>query len=107
MSEELVLTETDALKLLAHLTASADTQLFEPDVYGPLRLVQAASQLAAAVLEGDPGESRDFWEQMKTHLEENTFLVVWDKPAFREFVRETPRAVAEELACRDLDREPS
>ena len=40
--------ESDALRILAYLTASADTQLFEPDIYGPFRMVEAASQLAAA-----------------------------------------------------------
>lgn len=101
MADQIAFSEADALRILAYLTASADTQLFEPDIYGPFRMVEAASQLAAAVLDGDPGENRAFWEQMKAHLDENKFRVIWDKPSFREFVAETPRTVGEELARRD------
>ncbi|MGI9658900.1 MAG: DUF6092 family protein [Gaiellaceae bacterium] len=107
MSEQIAFNESDALRILAYLTASADTQLFEPDIYGPFRMVEAASQLAAAVLDGDPGESREFWEQMRTHLEENKFRVIWDKPSFREFVHDTPRTVAEELTRRDEAKDAS
>ncbi len=104
MSETVAFSESDALRILAYLAASADTQLFEPDIYGPFRMVEAASQLTAAVLEGDPGENRAFWEQMQAHLEANKFRVIWDKPSFREFVRETPRAIAEELTRRDGEK---
>ena len=41
MSDQAVISESDALRILAYLTASADTQLFEPDIYGPFRLVEA------------------------------------------------------------------
>ena len=101
MSERIAFSESDALRILAYLTASADTQLFEPDIYGPFRMVEAASQLAAAVLDADPGENREFWETMRAHLEANKFRVIWDKTRFREVVHETPRTVAEELTRRD------
>ena len=65
MSDQIAFSESDALRILAYLTASADTQLFEPDIYGPFRMIEAASQLAAAVLAADPGENREFWEQMR------------------------------------------
>ena len=101
MSDQIAFSESDALRILAYLTASADTQLFEPDIYGPFRMIEAASQLAAAVLAADPGENREFWEQMRAHLEDNKFRVIWDKPSFREFVKDTPRTVGEELTRRD------
>ena len=66
-------------------------------------MAEAASQLTSAVLAGDPGDSREFWEQMHAHLEENKFRVIWDKPGFRDFVRETPRVVADELTRRDAE----
>ena len=101
MDDQIAFSEADALRILAYLTASADTQLFEPDIYGPFRMVEAASQLAEAVLAGDPSENRPFWEEIRAHLEDNKFRVIWDKPSFREFVAETPRAIGEELARRD------
>lgn len=103
MSDKAVITEADALRILAYLTASADTQLFEPDIYGPFRFVEAASQLASAVIDGDPGDSRAFWEDVHSTLEDNKFRVIWDRPGFREFVNETPRSVAEELTRRDTE----
>jgi len=103
MSDQAVISESDALRILAYLTASADTQLFEPDIYGPFRLVEAASQLAGAVLDGEPTENREFWEGVRSSLEVNKFRVIWDMPGFREFVRETPQEVAGELTRRDND----
>jgi Family of unknown function (DUF6092) len=45
----LVLTEDEALELLAFLVTAARTQLDEAAEYGPLRLLSAASRLADAV----------------------------------------------------------
>ena len=104
MSETVEINEEDALRMLAYLTASADTQLFEPNIYGPFRLVEAASQLAGSIVEGAPAERRAFWQSVRDELEEKKFLVVWDKPGFREFVNEMPAKVARELAQRDQER---
>jgi len=49
MPTTLVLTEDEALELLAFLVTAARTQLDEAAEYGPLRLLLAASRLADAI----------------------------------------------------------
>lgn len=97
MSDNIALTETEALKLLAYLTASADISLFEPELYGPFRLIDAAGQLAGYVLEHDPGERREFWQAIKTEIEQKKGWLMWDRPGFREFLAQMPEKVAREL----------
>ena len=98
MPNQMAMTEAEALKLLAYLTASADISLFEPDLYGPFRLIDAASQLAGYVLAHDPGDRRDFWEAVKTEIDQKKGWLMWDRPGFREFLAEMPGKVANELA---------
>lgn len=99
MSNNISLTEQEALELLAYLTASADISLFEPELYGPFRLIDAASRLAGYVLEHDPGdERRDFWQSTKTEIDEKKVWLMWDRPGFREFVAAMPGKVARELS---------
>jgi Family of unknown function (DUF6092) len=45
----MVLTESEALELLAFLVTAARTQVDEPPEYGPLRLISAATRLADLV----------------------------------------------------------
>ena len=47
MAAQLVLDEDQALELLAYLVTAARTQVDEANEYGPLRLMTAASRLAA------------------------------------------------------------
>lgn len=97
MSDHAVLTEAEALQLLAFLTASADISLFEPELYGPFRLIDAASQLAGYVLAHDPGDRRAFWEATKTEIDQKKGWLMWDRDGFREFLSEMPAKVADEL----------
>ena len=46
-----VMTEDEALELLAFLVAAARTQLDEPPEYAPLRLLTAARRLGDAIIE--------------------------------------------------------
>lgn len=48
-TESLVLNEEQAIELLALLITSARTQLGEPAVYGPMRLLTAAERLSSFV----------------------------------------------------------
>ena len=60
MSENWVLTETEAIELLALLITSARIQMEEPAHYGPLRLLTAAERLGAMTLERSSDKSRAF-----------------------------------------------
>jgi hypothetical protein len=46
-----VMTEDEALELLAFLVAAARTQIDEPPEYAPLRLLTAAQRLGDAIIE--------------------------------------------------------
>jgi uncharacterized protein DUF6092 len=51
MSENFVLTEDEALELLAFLVTAARTQMDEPHEYGPLRLLTAANRLGDFIMQ--------------------------------------------------------
>ncbi len=91
------LTEYEALKLLAYLTASADISLFEPELYPPFRLIDAASQLAGYVLAHNPAERKDFWQATKQEIDQKRVWLMWDRPGFRKFLAEMPAKVTKEL----------
>ena len=60
MSEKWVLTEEEAVELLALMITSARTQMDEPTYYGPLRLLTATERLSAMILERASDKSREF-----------------------------------------------
>ena len=60
MSETMVLTEDEALELLAFLVTAARTQAGEPNEYGPLRLLSAATRLSDFMRERASPETRAF-----------------------------------------------
>lgn len=97
MADGIVLTEPEALKLLTYLTASADISLFEPDLYGPFRLIDAAGQLAGYVLDHKPGRRQQFWQDIKTEIDQKRVWLMWDRPGFREFLAQMPAKVALEI----------
>lgn len=60
MSENWVLTETEAIELLALLITAARIQMDEPAHYGPLRLLTATERLSAMMLERSSDLSKAF-----------------------------------------------
>lgn len=90
-----VLTKAQANELISFLLSSAEITLKEPIHYGPLRLVDAVSRMIGfmeangAVVEGE------FLGDLKDEIDVKKQWCMWDKPAFYEFLRETPRSMAE------------
>ena len=62
--DPLVVSESEALTLLAHLVTSAELCMTEPYDYGIFRLIDAASRLARAMVARSSGESRAFLEEV-------------------------------------------
>ena len=60
MDDKLVLTEAEAIELLALLITSARTQMDEPAHYGPLRLLTATERLSAMIVERSSDKSTAF-----------------------------------------------
>ena len=107
MTEHMILTETEALQLLAYLTTSAEISLVEPDLYGPFRLIDACSKLAGHVLQHNPGDSQNFWDEIKAEIDVKKLWLMSDRVNFREFIKQMPAKVAQELVRREAKEEVS
>jgi hypothetical protein len=59
MSDNLVMTEDEALELLSFLVMSARTMVDEPNEYAPLRLLTAARRLGDSIEGRASGETRE------------------------------------------------
>jgi hypothetical protein len=84
-----------AYELLAHLVASAEICVTEPHYYGCFRLLDAASRLAAAMLEC--GLDDPFLANLQTELDRNKALMMSDRPAFYSYLPQASRQVARRL----------
>lgn len=58
MDQRVMVTEDDVFELVAFLVTSARLCVDEPKLYGPLRLVDAASRLLGCILSSDELEDR-------------------------------------------------
>jgi len=92
-----VLTEEQALQLIAFLTSAAEISIHEPVYYGTFRLVDAASRLIGFMLEHDPPRSGEFLRELKTELDTKKVWMMWDREAYFDFLRATPAQVAVEV----------
>jgi Family of unknown function (DUF6092) len=92
-----VLTEEQAMQLLAFLTSSAEITLREPIHYGTLRLIDAASRLIGFMLENQPEYAEAFLRDFRDEIDLKKKWCMWDKPAYYGFLREAPSRVAGEI----------
>ncbi|MFQ5796814.1 MAG: DUF6092 family protein [Candidatus Bipolaricaulia bacterium] len=99
-NNHLVVSEEDAFNLIAHLVASAEISVFEPELYGPFRLLDAASILIGAMLKNDPGESKKFLRELKQEIDDKKGWLMWDRDGFRQLLPDVAGKVAGELKRR-------
>lgn len=96
-----VLTQDQANELISFLLSSAEITIKEPIHYGPLRLVDAVSRLIGfmeangAVVEGD------YLAELKDEIDVKKQWCMWDKPGFYDFLRQTPRSMAEYVTSQE------
>jgi len=90
-SLENILTD-DHFKLLAFLITSARGCVDEPILYGPLRLVDAASRLID-IMEKE-GKANEQILKLQELIEEKKDLVMYDEEAFVNFLDELSRELA-------------
>ncbi len=92
-----VLTEEQALQMIAFLTSAAEISIHEPTYYGTFRLIDGASRLIGFMLENEPGRSEAFLRELKTELDTKKVWMMWDREAYFDFLRQTPAVVAAEV----------
>jgi hypothetical protein len=99
-ADPLVVSESEALALLAHLVTSAELCMTEPYDYGIFRLIDAASRLARAMLPRSGVESRAFLEAFLADVDVKKMWSTRDRERYGSFLRETSRRTAEHLVAR-------
>ncbi len=100
-ADPLVIRESDALALLAHLVTSAELCLTEPYDYGMFRLIDAASRLATATLPRSSATGRAFLEAFIAEVDEKKMWDSRDRERYGAFLRDTSRRTAEHLVARE------
>ena len=107
MAVPLMLTEDEALELLAYLVTAARTQLDEAAEYGPLRLLTAATRLVDMMAERASPEMLALLTGPLRQIPETATRSA-DPADYAERLDEVCRAVAEHLVLRfGLARDPS
>jgi hypothetical protein len=91
-----VLTEEQALELIAYLVSAADSLLTEPSHYGNFRLIDATSRLIGMMLEHETPRTGAFLRAFKEEVDKKKVWMMWDPDAFFDFVRTAPGIVAVE-----------
>ncbi len=82
----------DHFKLLAFLITSARGCVDEPPLYGPLRLIDAASRLIDIMKK--EGKINEQILRLQESIEEKMNLVMYDEEAFVEFLDELSQELA-------------
>jgi hypothetical protein len=95
--EKLVLTEREALDIIAFLVSSAEISTYEPTYYGSFRLIDAASRLMAHMQQHDLPLTGSFITELKAHIDEKKTMMMFDRPAWVDFLKGNPAMVASEL----------
>lgn len=90
-----VLTRAQADELISFLLSSAEITIKEPIHYGPLRLVDAVSRMIGFMEANGAVEDGDYLSNLKDEIDVKKQWCMWDKPSFYQFLRETPRGMAE------------
>lgn len=96
----LSLTEDQALDMLAFLASAAEISLHEPTYYGSFRLIDAASRLMGFLIESNPDLAASFMPAWKADIDTRKVWMMWDRPAFYEFLKESPATIAAEIKRR-------
>jgi hypothetical protein len=91
-----VLTEEQALELIAFLASSAEISLTEPTHYANFRLIDAASRLIGFMLEHETPRTETFLRAFKEEVDTKKVWMMWDEAAFFDFLRSAPALVAAE-----------
>lgn len=89
----------DALDLLAYLVTAADLCTREPLHYGMGRLLDAAARLARALEASGVALERPWISELRQGIDANMDLLMWDQPAFEQFLHTTAGMLGGQLTA--------
>lgn len=89
--------EDEVLAILGHLLSSAELCMQEPELYGSFRLLDAASRLLSVLLSKEQARDDPFLGGLKREIDEKKVWMMYDRPGFRDFVRDVPVLLAGRL----------
>jgi hypothetical protein len=99
MSEQRVLTEDEAFRLLAHLIATAELHTIEPPHYAGHRMVEGALPLLDAMIRDGDEHSRPWLHGFKQQLED-ALAARRAGDAFETFLHAAPGEITREIKRR-------
>jgi hypothetical protein len=91
------LSEDEALAIIGHLLSSAELCLYEPELYGSFRLLDAASRFLGTLLSKEPASQDPFLLRLKEEIDRKKVWMIYDHSGYREFVQAVPVLLAERL----------
>jgi hypothetical protein len=91
------LSEDEVLTVIGHLLSSADLCLYEPELYGSFRLLDATSRFLGTLLSKEPAAHDTFLLQLKQEIDQKKVWMLYDHSGYRDFVREVPALLAARL----------
>lgn len=100
MSEQRVLTEDEAFRLLAHLLATAELHTIEPPHYAGRRIVEGTLPLLDAMIRDGDAASRDWLQRFRQQLNEAIEARRGNAGAFDAFLSEAPGEITREIKRR-------
>ncbi len=100
MTEERVLTEDEAFRLLAHFIATAELHTIEPPHYAGRRMVEGTLPLIDAMLRDGDDESRGWLQQFRQQIEEALAARRADVTTFEAFLHDAPGEIIREIKRR-------
>jgi|GEM_PF-4321285 len=102
MTEQRVLTEDEAFRMLAHLLATAELHLVEPPHYAGRRIVEGTIPLLDAMIRDGDDASREWLESFRQQLDAAMEARRADPEAFEAFLNAAPGQIAREIKRRRL-----
>lgn len=99
-ADKLGFSENAVFDLLAHLIASAEISVREPEPYATLRLLEAARLVAAAAIDQEPAGKGKFLADLLAEVDRKRHWRSWDPEGYVQFLREAARTIGREMRRR-------
>jgi hypothetical protein len=95
--DDTVLSERDAIEIVAYLVSAAELAVIEPELYGSFRLVDGAGRVLALLAAHGAEERRPLYARLRDEIDRKKVLMMWDRESFLDFVARLPRDVVDKL----------